>query len=215
MPVKYAIACLLIFAGTNALADRPAQEPFTPVAQTEAFKQKWREASETVRSVVCNFVQTKYFALLDEQITSKGRLFYRQKGCIRLDYHTPAAYAVVLDARRMKITADGKTTVYEAAKNKTTAHLNRLITACLTGRLDELTPEYRLVFTENRILYRIELQPSTSRPSQVGSVEILLDRKDFSVQQLTVTDPSNDRTSYVFTEIQKNIPLDDALFDIP
>jgi outer membrane lipoprotein-sorting protein len=207
---------LLIFAAVaTALAAIPVQENFTPIAQTDAFKQKWREAAESVNSIACNFTQTKYFALLDEQIASEGRFFYGKEGRIRLEYRLPATYDVIFNGGRMKIVADGKTTVYDAGKNKMTAHLNRLITACLTGRPDKLAPEYNLIFTENRTQYRIELYPSASRLSYVGSVEILLDKKDFSVQRLTMTEPSNDRTIYVFTDMQKNISVDNATFDIP
>ncbi|MDR1667800.1 MAG: outer membrane lipoprotein carrier protein LolA, partial [Bacteroidales bacterium] len=182
---------------------------------TDIFKQKWREAAESVNSLVCNFKQTKYFALLDEQVASEGRFFYGKEGRIRLEYRLPAAYDVVFNGNRMKIVADGKTTVYDAGKNRMAAHLNRLIIACLTGRPDELTPEYAPIFTENRTQYRVELHPSASRRSQVGSVEILLDKKDFAVKRLTMTDSSDDRTVYVFTEMQKNISVDHITFDIP
>jgi outer membrane lipoprotein-sorting protein len=191
-----------------------AQNDFKALASSDDFKKKLSEESVSLKSIESDFVQTKYMELLSEKIVSKGTFYYKKDNKICLDYTSPVKYLIVINGKKVKIAADGKTNIYDIGKNKMMAQMNSLISACMTGNLNELTSDYQLIFKENNSQYWIQVQPQGSVKSYMKSIDIFLDKKDFSVQRLKMTEASNDYTEYIFTNKKKNAAIPDAKFSL-
>ncbi|MDR2847921.1 MAG: outer membrane lipoprotein carrier protein LolA [Bacteroidales bacterium] len=191
-----------------------AQDGFGVVASENELKQRLNEASDAVQTLSSHFTQIKYIALLDEKIHSEGMFFYKKSDCICLEYSSPASHSIVINRQQMKIVSDGKTNIYDVGKNKMMAQMNMLLAACMTGNFGKLTGEYRLSFQESDNQYRIHIQPLANRTSFVKDMDILLNKQDLSVQELKMTEPSDDYTLYTFTGKKKNIQLPASKFKI-
>jgi outer membrane lipoprotein-sorting protein len=209
--MKIICTFVLYFACALALS---AQSAFNPVSSANDVLGKMQKASSLLLALESDFTQTKYLDMLDESIASKGKFFYKKAGMICLDYHTPVGYQVVFNKEKMKVTSDGKASVYDVKKNKMMMQMNHLMIACLTGHLNMLTSEYCLAVKENKSQYWVELQSLAGEESSIKSLDIFMDKKYFSVQQLRIVETSNDRTIYEFTGSKKNISIPDAKFNI-
>ncbi|MDR3093249.1 MAG: outer membrane lipoprotein carrier protein LolA [Bacteroidales bacterium] len=201
---------LLCLVTGNAVA----QDGFGSVASEAELQQRLNEASDAVQTLSSQFSQEKYIALLDEKIRSEGMFFYKKSDRICLEYRSPASHSVVINRQQMKIVSDGKTNIYDVGKNRMMAQTNLLLTACMTGNFGKLSKDYQLTFQESDTQYRIRIQPLTSHPSSVKKMDILLDKQDLSVQELKMTEPSDDYTLYTFTGKQKNVQIADSKFKI-
>jgi hypothetical protein len=132
-----------------------------------------------------------------------------------MDYITPSNYQVIINEDKIKITAGEKVNVYAIGKDKMMAQMNVLMTACMTGNLNALYPDYKLTFSESDTQYRIIIQPVAIKKSFIKSMDVLLDKTDFSVQQLLMIETSsNDSTTYVFSGKKKNSSISDIKFNI-
>lgn len=211
MKTKKLCIWMLFIAG---VANLSAQDNFKPFVSDNDFRKKVSEESASLKSMESAFTQNKQTSLLSEKIVSKGVFYYKKDNKICLDYTSPMKYLIVINDRKVKIVADGKTTVYDAGKNRMMSQVTALMSACITGDFDSLTPEYALTFKENAAQYWIEVLPRENTQSPMKSIEIFISRKDFSVQRLKMTEPSNDYTEYVFTDIRKNTTIPDAKFSI-
>jgi outer membrane lipoprotein-sorting protein len=92
--------------------------------------------------------------------------------------------------------------------------MSTLISACMTGNLERLSSDYELTFKENEGQYWIAVVPQGSAKAYMKCIDIFLDKKDFFVHQLKITESSDDYTEYVFTGQKKNVVFPDAKFAI-
>ncbi|GHT09348.1 hypothetical protein FACS189426_07500 [Bacteroidia bacterium] len=192
-----------------------AQTVFRPVSSVEDFKKQQRNASSSINSLKSHFTQTKYLEILNEKVVSEGMFFYKKDHKICMDYLTPSNYQVIINKDKIKIISGEKVNVYAVGENKMIAQMNLLMTACMTGNLNALSPDYKLTFSESDTQYRIIILPIAVKKSYIKSMEVLLDKKDFSVQQIRMIESSsNDSTTYAFSDKKKNVPIADDKFNI-
>ena len=189
-----------------------AQTDFQPMVLSESFKNRMKNESETLNSIESRFTQIKYLRLLSEKIVSTGTFSYQKSDKICLDYLTPVKYRIVINANKIKIDADGKTNVFDSGSNRLMEQMSALISACMTGNLERLSSDYELTLKENDTQYWIAVVPQGSAKTYMKCIDIYLDKKEFFVSQLKITEPSNDYTEYVFTGQKKNVTFPDAKF---
>ncbi|MDR1673759.1 MAG: outer membrane lipoprotein carrier protein LolA [Bacteroidales bacterium] len=204
---------LIIFLWNIATAVVQAQDGFQAIAATNDFKKRLNESSVSIQTLTGSFTQVKYIDLLEEKMVSEGAFAYKKSDRIRFDYTAPERYLLVVNEQQVKIVADGKTNIYDLKKNKTAVQMNLLMSACMTGDIDRLNVDYQLLFHENGEQYRIRILPNTNNLT-VQQMDILIDKKDFAVQQLKITETSGDYTLYSFSEQKKNTAVPDAWFNI-
>jgi len=84
----------------------------------------------------------------------------------------------------------------------------------MTGNPERLSSDYELSYKENDSLYWVAVTPHGSAKAYLKCIDIFLDKKDFSVRQLKITESSDDYTEYVFTVQKKNVVFPDAKFAV-
>jgi outer membrane lipoprotein-sorting protein len=191
-----------------------AQNDFTPVVSAEKFKEELKTESARLIGIESNFSQTKYIGLLSEKIVSSGKFYYKKPDKICMDYSSPVKYLMVINGNKIKINSDGKSNVYDLSANRMMSQTQALISACMTGNLEKLSSDYELSFKENKTLYWVRVLPQGSVKSYLKSIDIYLDKNDFSVHQLKITETEDDYTEYTFTAKKKNPSIPDAKFSI-
>jgi outer membrane lipoprotein-sorting protein len=191
-----------------------AQNDFFPMASAESFQEELKKESARLTGIESNFTQTKYIGLLSEKIVSSGKFYYHQPDKICMDYASPVKYLMVINGHTIKITSDGKSNVYDLNANQMTSRMQLLISACMTGNLENLDSGYERSFKENHTLYWVQLLPPESMKTYLKSIDIYLDKSDVSVHRLKITETSGDYTEYVFTGQIKNAAIPDAKFNI-
>jgi len=203
--------CLFCIYPTNRIS---AQNGFLPVTSTESIKRRMKEESEGLNNIESRFAQTKYIRMLSEKIVSTGVFYYQKPGKVCLDYLNPVKYRIVINGNKIKIDSDGKTNTFDAGSNRMMSQMSSLISACMTGNLEQLSSNYELTFKENEARYWIEVVPQGSAKTYMKCIDIFLDKKDFTVCQLKITEPTDDFTEYVFTGRKKNIAFPDEKFAV-
>lgn len=191
-----------------------AQTGFRPITSVESLKSRMTEESDSLISIESRFTQTKNIRLLSEKIVSTGTFSYQKPDKVCLDYTNPVKYRIVINGNKIKIDADGKTNTFDAGSNRMMEQMSALISACLTGNLERLSSDYELIFKENETQYWIAVAPKGSAKAYIKCIDIFLDKKDFSVRQLKITESSDDYTEYVFTGQKKNVVFPDAKFAV-
>ncbi|MDR2622594.1 MAG: outer membrane lipoprotein carrier protein LolA [Dysgonamonadaceae bacterium] len=191
-----------------------AQGDFTPIVSAGKFKEELKTESAGITGIESNFSQTKYIGLLSEKIVSSGKFYYKKPDKICMDYSLPVKYLMVINGNKIRISSDGKSNVYDLSANKMMSQIQTLVSACMTGNPEKLSSGYDLAFKENEKLYWVRALPQGSVKSYLKSIDIYLDKNDFSVYQLKITEVSDDYTEYTFTAKKKNPAIPDAKFSI-
>ena len=61
------------------------------------IRQQIEAAAASMKTMQCDFIQTKYLRMLNDKMVSRGKMYYQQSDKLRWEYTSPYAYAFVLN----------------------------------------------------------------------------------------------------------------------
>jgi len=185
---------------------------YKPVADAAAFKEQFAKASQSTQSIQADFVQEKELSMLSDKIVSKGKFWFRKENKVRMEYQQPSYYLMIMNGREI-ITRDGqKQNKVSARGNKLFEQINRITVDCVQGNVLN-NPDFTSKVLENAQYYRLELTPVSKALQQYfKAIQLLVDKKDYSVSQIIMQENGGDNTSISFLHKQLNVPVADAVF---
>lgn len=208
---KLLLIILFIVTGFSSQAQYAG---YSPVADLAKFKTAFAAASQKTNSIKADFVQEKNLSMLSEKIISKGNFWFKKDSRVRMEYHTPFKYLMILNKDKVYVKDGAKESRVSTKSNKVFQQINRIMIDCMQGTTLDNTDFKTKVF-ENRGQALIELKPVTKGMKEMfKSINVVVDKKDFSVQSIQMQELSGDNTIMRFTNKELNVPIPDNLFDI-
>jgi len=159
---------------------------------------KLKKLASTMKTIDCNFLQTKYIDVFDEEIESKGSFFYKENK-IRMDYTTPVKYTMIINGNKLTTVSSGKKSVIDLGDNQIMHNMKGMMTACMIGDLSKLTSEYNVQYNQNTNQYITKIIMSDDQSSKyINSIVIYLSKKTMAVDELHIKESGKDYTKYKF-----------------
>lgn len=93
------------------------QSKIGPQEQQQVI-QKFNSASSSLKTMYCDFVQTKKMKLLKNEMQSKGKLYYSSPNKLRWQYNTPYSYLFILNGDNVYIKSGTKKQNIDVKRNK-------------------------------------------------------------------------------------------------
>ena len=141
MKNKLILFFLCLLAGLNVV--RGQDHPQAP-SQEEIIAAINRSAS-MLRSLQCDFVQTKELSLLQDRMVSRGVMYYRQEGGkLHWEYQTPYHYTFILNGNRVMVRSGERTDVIETSGNRMFREIARIMMNSLTGKCLSDTSDFEV-----------------------------------------------------------------------
>ncbi len=169
---------------------------------------------EGIRDFATDFTHTYEGGVLRKQITERGRLLVKKPGKMRWDYTAPEKKQFVSDGAKMYsylpedkqvIVSDvppedqaGTPTLFLAGKGS----LTRDFTPSLVDVPAGMAPGSRA----------LKLVPK-ARQSDYDWLMLVLDPSTLAIRGLVTIDGQGGKSSFSFTNLQENVPLNDAEFE--
>lgn len=66
-------------------------------------RQQIGAVASRMKSMQCDFVQTKHLRMLNEKMVSRGKMYYQQGNRLRWEYTSPYAYTFVINGSKVLI----------------------------------------------------------------------------------------------------------------
>ncbi len=187
---------------------------YSPVADITKFKTDFSAATQKTSSVKSDFVQDKNLSMLSEKITSRGKFWFKKESRVRMEYTQPFQYLMVLNKDKVYVKDGQKENKISAKSNKLFQQINRIMIDCMQGTMLSNSDFKTRVF-ENRNAVLVELVPVTRGLKELfKSINVIVDKKDFSVTSIEMQEISGDNTIMRFTNKELNASIPDTLFDI-
>jgi outer membrane lipoprotein-sorting protein len=182
------------------------------VGNPKDFKIRFAEESKKVTSVRCNFVQEKNLSLLEEKIISEGKFWYKKENKVRLEYQKPFRYLMILNADQMITRDEQKESRMSTHSSKLFQQLNRIIMGCVNGSILD-SKDFTSQILQNDKTYLLVMSPnSKSLKEFFQTIQVTVDKKNWSVLGITMLEPGGDNTIIKFTDRVYNENLNDSLF---
>ena len=203
--IVIAVFCHTLKAQPAGYAAVPDQAKFTEQFTTIAKK------TETIKS---NFVQEKNLSMLSDKITSKGKFWFKKENLLRMEYDKPFEYLMILNKDNLYIKDGKKESRVSVKSNKIFQQINKIIVGCVQGAVFN-NPDFKMKAYESKGNYLVELQPvAKTLKDFFKTIDISVDKKDYSVTTIVMNENSGDNTTLHFTNRELNSPIPDALFTI-
>jgi len=119
------ILTLLTAFNCNLLAQNLTQEQ---------IKQKINQKAAAVKTLQCDFVQTKYMKLLNKKQMSNGKMYYSQPDKLRWEYTSPYKYLFIINGNSVRIKNNNRNDQIDANRNKLFKEIAKIMMDSVVGK---------------------------------------------------------------------------------
>ncbi len=184
------------------------------VNETKVMQQINAVAS-AMKTMQCDFVQTKYIKMLNDKMVSRGKMYYQQSDKLRWEYTSPYTYAFVLNGSKVLISKGNRSDVINVNQSKffkeiARIMMNSVVGKCLTEKKDFKTSIYG-TSTE----YVATLYPQQKQMQQMFQKIILhFNRQKSTVSKVELIEKKGDRTVIELQNVKTNAPVNGKVFTV-
>ena len=172
---------------------------------------KLQERYDGTSSFRATFRQEIEIQALGHKLETGGQVYYRRPGRMRWEFSGPEKQTVVADGSTLWLYQEAQRQVIRmelANAFRTTTPMSFLV------GLGELREDFdaELLASPATDRLRLRLRPR-AREADVGALVLELASATYDIVGAVVTDATGGITRWVFSDMERNVPLDDALFE--
>ena len=198
----------------SAISIKAQYAGYSPVIDFAKFKVDFSAAAQKISSIKSDFTQEKNLSMLAEKINSKGKFLFKKESRVRMEYSHPFQYLMILNKDKVFVKDGRKENKISTRSNKLFQQINKIMMDCMQGTTLNNTDFKTRVF-ENKTTSLVELTPLTKGLKELfKSINVVIDKKDFSVISINMLELSGDNTIIRFINKELNASIPDSLFVI-
>ena len=88
----------------------------------------------SMKTMQCDFAQTKYLRMLNDKMVSTGKMYYQQSDKLRWEYTSPYSYAFVLNGSKVLISKGSRSDVINVNQSKFFKEIARIMMNSVVGK---------------------------------------------------------------------------------
>lgn len=196
--------------------------PLTLFSQNKLTEEKQREILEKIdtegskmRSMQCEFTQTKSMKMLSRQMVSQGKMFFKKPNRLLWQYSSPYDYTFVLNGDNVQIKTSKSTQNINVQENKIFRRITGIIVDCITGAGLKNSPDFTAEIWEKDGAYFAKLYPKKKELKQIYEVvEIHFNTSFTMVSSVRMVEKSGDETLVKLNKTKINALIKDEIFVI-
>ena len=198
---------LLLCSATMGMAQQK-------VDQAQVIRQINSVAS-AMKSMQCDFVQTKQIKLLNDKMVSKGKMYYQQTNKLRWEYTSPYAYTFVLNGSKVLINKGNRSDVINVGQSKLFGEIARIMMNSVVGKCLTDTKDFKASITGTATEYVATLYPQQKQMKQMFQKVVLhFGRKQATVSKVELVEKKGDTTVIELKNVKTNASINASVFNI-
>lgn len=187
---------------------------YSSVKNVNAFQQSLAQANNVKQTIQSDFTQVKHLSLLADKIKSKGKFYFKKEDKVRIEYVDPFYYLLVMNAGQIMVKDEQKSSKVNTRNSKTMQSVNRIMIDCMRGTVFQ-NPDFKVSAYESASGYLLSLVPSNDAMKKMfKQIDVYMDKKNFDVSRLTMTETGGDYTDMDFMNTQHNVALNETMFKV-
>lgn len=172
-------------------------------------------AASSIKTMQCDFVQTKSLKLLGDKMVSKGKMWCQQPNMLRWQYDSPYTYTFILNDIKVAVKKGNHSDVIDVNKNKMFKEIARIMMNSVLGKVLTEKTDFKASVTKNGQYFIVTLIPQKKEMKQMFTSIILhYDTKLKLVTQVEMHEKNGDSTLIELQNIKKNATVNASLFKI-
>ena len=184
--------------------------------QNEAqIRQAITQAASAMKTMQCDFTQTKHLRMLNDKMTSKGRMYYQQTNRLRWEYTSPYSYTFILNDDKVLLKNKQRNDVIDVNKNKLFREIARIMMNSVVGTSLTDDKSFKSTIATNGNEWIASLLPQRKDLKQLFQKIILhFNRTNAMVKQVELIERNGDKTVIELNNIRTNEKISADLFTI-
>lgn len=97
-------------------------------------KQKLKAVATSTKTMLCDFVQTKYVKMLNDKVVSRGKMYYARDNKLRWEYSSPYQYTFVLNGQKVWMKNGKRSSTLDVKNNKMFTQITQIMVSTMVGQ---------------------------------------------------------------------------------
>lgn len=178
-------------------------------------KQQINAVASKMKTMQCDFVQTKYLKMLNDKMVSRGKMYYQQSNKLRWEYTYPYTYTFVLNGSRVLISKGKRNDVINVNQSKFFKEIARIMMNSVVGKCLTDSKDFKVSLTGASAEYVATLYPQQKQMKQMFQKIILhFNKQNSTVSKVELIEKKGDRTIIELKNVKSNAPINAKVFCI-
>lgn len=176
---------------------------------------KINAAASKLTTMQCDFVQVKSVKLLNDKITSKGKMYYSQPNKLRWEYTSPYTYTFILSGNKVTLQKDKKSNIIDVNQNKMFREIVNIMMNSVVGKCLSDKKSFKTTVKDSSSEWVATLIPQSKELKQMFSKIVLHFNKQQSViVKVDIFEKNGDTTTITLENIVKNKSINEKVYSI-
>lgn len=181
----------------------------------EKIRQQINAVASTMKTMQCDFVQTKYLKMLNDKMVSHGKMYYKQSNQLHWEYTSPYTYTFILNDSKVQICQGDRKDVIDVNQSKFFKEIARIMMNSLVGKSFTDQKDFTSSIVEEGSEYVATLYPRQKQMQQMfQSLVLHFDKQKSIVSVVELIEKKGDKTVIELKNVKTNIPVDEKIFHI-
>ena len=181
----------------------------------EKIRQQINAVASTMKTMQCDFVQTKYLKMLNDKMVSHGKMYYKQSSQLHWEYTSPYTYTFILNDSKVQISQGDRKDVIDVNQSKFFKEIARIMMNSLVGKSFTDQKDFTSSIVEEGSEYVATLYPREKQMQQMfQSLVLHFDKQKSIVSVVELIEKKGDKTVIELKNVKTNIPVDEKFFHI-
>lgn len=181
----------------------------------EQAKKQISQAAAKIKTMQCDFVQTKHLKMLNDKMVSKGRMYYQQSDKLRWEYTAPYTYTFVINGTKVMMRNNRRNDVIDVNQNKVFREIARIMMSSVVGNCLNNPKDFKATISTDKDQWIATLTPQRKDlKAMFQTIRLYFDRQKQMVQKVELTEKKGDKTVIELTNAKTNTPINANTFAI-
>lgn len=203
---------ILLFLFALIFGFRGSSQTKLSASEQKEFKAKVQKTAQNTQTIVSDFNQIKHLSVLDNDISSKGKLVFKAPNLVKWDYLEPYQNTAIFRDNQLIVTNEGKKDKIDLSSNKLFRSLNMLIVNSIKGDMFDES-QFELSYFKYDLGYLVKFTPKDKRMKKfISSFELKFSNTTAEVEEVKLLEPNDDYTLIIFQNRKVNTNVSETAF---
>ena len=176
---------------------------------------KMDQSSNALRSLQCDFVQSKRMKILSKEMQSKGILYFKKPDKIRWQYTSPYDYTFIMNGDKVQIKSAKSTKNIDIQGNKIFRQITTIILNTVTGGGIMNSADFNVELYKSGDIYFAKMLPKKKEVKQVySSIEVYFNSALTMVDTIKMIEKSGEYTVVKLVAPKINATISESVFKV-
>lgn len=168
-----------------------------------------------IESIRCDFVQTKRSAMLENELVSRGKMWFSKPSLLRWEYSSPYSNLFIMNGDKALLRNEKGSTLTDVKKNRMVKGISSMVMGCISGEWLRDSRAFGVVTEDRDGKWVAVLTPKRGELRQMWtSLELRFDPSTGTAEGIRMNESSGDCTVIEFHNVEVNPSIGEDVFSI-